>query len=66
MHLACKVLDDGLNIPIFIWIGPLACTIDGQAITIDTLRNLVGKMLNEANKIMNNQLLLGFQIAWIG
>jgi hypothetical protein len=44
----------------------MACTIDGQAVTIDTLRNLVGKLLNEANKVMNNQLLLGLQTAWIG
>jgi hypothetical protein len=40
--------------------------INGQVITINTLQNLVGKLLSEANKIMSNQLLLGFQIAWIG
>jgi hypothetical protein len=43
----------------------MACTIDGQAVTIDTLRNLVGALLREANKVMNNQLLLGLQTAWI-
>jgi hypothetical protein len=54
MCFACTVLGDGLDIPRLVWIGPLACTIDGQIVTIDTLRNLVGKLLNEANKIMNN------------
>jgi hypothetical protein len=43
----------------------MACTIDGQAVTIDTLRNLVGKLLREANQVMSNQLLLRLQTAWI-
>ncbi len=43
----------------------MACTIDGQAVTIDTLRNLVGELLCEANQVMSNQLLLGLQTAWI-
>jgi len=44
----------------------MACTIDGQAVTIDTLRNLVRKLLGEANKVMSDQLLLRLHIAWIG
>ncbi|CAK9222152.1 unnamed protein product [Sphagnum troendelagicum] len=59
MRLSCMVLGDGSDIPKLVRIGPMACTIDGQAITIDTLRNLVGALLCEANKVMNNQLLLG-------
>jgi hypothetical protein len=65
MRLACTVLGDGSDIPRLVWIGPMACTIDGQAVTIDTLRNLVGTLLCEAKKVMNNQLLLGLQTAWI-
>jgi len=65
MRLACTVLGDGPDIPRLVRIGPMACTIDGQAITIDTLRNLVGALLCEANKVMNNQLLMGLQTAWI-
>jgi len=63
MRLACTVLGDGPNILRLVRINPLACMIDGQAMTIDTLRTLVGKLLNEANKIMNNQLLLKLQTA---
>jgi hypothetical protein len=48
------MLGDGLDIPRFVWIGPLACTINGQIVPIDTLWNLIGKLLNEANKVMNN------------
>jgi len=59
MCFACTVLGDALDIPRLVWIGLLACTIDGQIVTIETLRNLVGKLLNEANKVMNNQLILG-------
>jgi len=54
MRLACTVLGDGPDIPRLVRIGPMACTIDGQAVTIDTLRNLVGALLCEANKVMNN------------
>jgi hypothetical protein len=61
MRLACTVLGDGPDVPKLVRIGPLACTIDGQAVTIDTLRNLVGKLFSEANKVMSNQLLLGLQ-----
>jgi hypothetical protein len=43
----------------------MACTIDDQAVTIDTLRNLVGELLRKANQVMSNQLLLGLQTAWI-
>jgi hypothetical protein len=32
----------------------MVCTIDGQAVTIDTLRNLVGELLREANRVMSN------------
>ncbi len=66
MCLACTVLGDGPDIPRLVRIGPMACTIDGQAVTIDTLRNLVGKLFREANKVMRNELLLGLQTAWIG
>jgi len=59
MHLTCIVLGDGPNIPRLIRIGPWACMIDVQTVTIDTLQNLVGKLPNEANKVMSNQLLLG-------
>ncbi|CAK9882161.1 unnamed protein product [Sphagnum jensenii] len=65
MCLACRVLGDEPDIPRLVRIGPVACTIDGQAVTIDTLRNLIGELLREANQVMNNQLLLGFQTAWI-
>jgi hypothetical protein len=57
MRLACTVLGDGPDIPRLVRIGPMACTIDGQAVTIDTLRNLVGKLFREANKVMRNELL---------
>jgi len=63
MCLACTVLGDGPDIPRLVRIGPMACTINGQAITIDTLRNLVSKFFSEANKVMRNQLLLGLQTA---
>jgi hypothetical protein len=66
MRLVCTVLGDGPDIPRLVRIGPLACTIDGQAVTIDTLRNMVGKLLGEENKVMSNQLLLGLQTTWIG
>ncbi len=66
MRLACTMLGDGSNIPRFIRIGLLECTIDGQAVTINTLRNLVSKLFSEANKVMSNQLLLGLQTTWIG
>jgi hypothetical protein len=33
--------------------------IDDQVVTIDTLQNLVGELLREANQVMTNQLLLG-------
>ncbi|CAM6053252.1 unnamed protein product [Sphagnum tenellum] len=65
MRLACTVLGDEPDIPRLVWIGPVACTIDGQAVTIDTLRNLIGELLREANQVMSNQLLLGLQTAWI-
>jgi hypothetical protein len=52
------VLGDGPDISKLVRIGPLACIIDGQVVTIDTLQNLVGKLLTKANKVMNNQLLL--------
>jgi hypothetical protein len=60
------MLGDGPNIPRLVQIGPLACTINGQTITIDTLKNLVGKLFSEENKIMSNQLLLELQTACIG
>ncbi|CAK9868446.1 unnamed protein product [Sphagnum jensenii] len=66
MRLAWTMLGDGPNIPRLVRIGPMACTINGQAITIDTLRNLVGKLFRETNKVMRNELLLGLQTAWIG
>jgi hypothetical protein len=59
MRLACTVLGDGPDIARLIRIGPMVCTIDGQVVTIDTLRNPVGKLLSEANNIMSNKLLLG-------
>jgi hypothetical protein len=65
MRLAWRVLGNGLDIPRLIRIGPMACTIDGQPVTIDTLRNLVGELFREANQVMSNQLLLGPQTAWI-
>jgi hypothetical protein len=43
----------------------LACTIDGQVVTIDTLQNLVDELLREANQVTSNQLLLGLQTAGI-
>jgi len=64
MCFACTMLGDGSDIPRLIRIGPMACTIDSQAVTIDTLQNLVGVLLREANNVMN-QLLLGLQTAWI-
>ncbi|CAK9272626.1 unnamed protein product, partial [Sphagnum jensenii] len=66
MRLAGAVSGDEPCIPRLVRIGPMACTIDGQAVTIDTLRNLVGELLREANRVMRNQLLLGLQTTWIG
>jgi hypothetical protein len=65
MRLAWRVVGDGPDIPKLVQIGPMACTIDDQAVTIDTLRNLVGELLQEANQVMSNQLLLGLQTTWI-
>jgi hypothetical protein len=65
MHLACIVLDDGSDIPKLVWNNLLACTINGPTITIDTLRNIISKLLSGTNKVMNNQLLLSLQIVWI-
>jgi len=65
MHLVGAVSNDESDIPRLVWIGPMVCTIDGQAVTIDTLRNLVSKLLREANQVMSNQLLLGLETAWI-
>jgi hypothetical protein len=59
MRLARVVSGDEPCIPKLVRIGPMACMIDGQAVTIDTLRNLVGELLREANRVMRNQLLLG-------
>jgi hypothetical protein len=66
MRLVCTVLGAGPDVPRLVRTGPSACTIDCQAVTIDTLRNLVGKLFGEANKVMRNQLLLGLQTTWIG
>jgi hypothetical protein len=65
MHLAGAVSGDEPCIPRVVQIGPMACTIDGQAVSINILRNLVGELLPEANQVMRNQLLLGLQTAWI-
>jgi hypothetical protein len=65
MCLAYTMLGDGPNISILVRIGPMACTIDGLAATIDTIRNLVGKLFSKANKVTSNQLLLGLQTTWI-
>jgi hypothetical protein len=54
MRLACTVLGDGPDIPRLVRIGAMACTIDGQAVAIDTLQNLVSKLLGEANKVMSD------------
>jgi len=54
MRLTCIVLGDDPNIPRLVWIGPLACTIDGQTITINTLQNLVDKLFSDVNKVMSN------------
>jgi hypothetical protein len=47
-HKPCmhSVGGDGLDILRLVQIGPLACVIDGQNVTIDTLGNLVGKLLS--------------------
>jgi hypothetical protein len=66
MHLAWAVSGDEPDIPRLVRIGPMACMINGQVVTIDTLRNLVGKLRREANQVMSNQLLLGLRTAWIG
>ncbi len=66
MHLAGAVSGDEPCIPKVVRIGPMACTIDGQAVSINILRNLVGELLPEANQVMSNQLLLRLQTAWIG
>jgi len=66
MRLACTVLGNGPDIPRLVRIGAMACTINGQTVTIDTLQNLVGKLLGKANKVMSDQLLLRLHIAWIG
>jgi hypothetical protein len=65
MRLAYTVLGNGPDFPRLVQIDPLACTIDGQVVTIDTLRNLIGKLFGETIKIMSNQLLLGLQTTWI-
>ncbi len=59
MRLTWRVLGDGLDISRLIRIGPMVCMIDDQVVTIDTLQNLVGELLREANQVMTNQLLLG-------
>jgi hypothetical protein len=66
MRLTCIVLGDGPDILRLIRIGAMLCTIDGEIVTIDTLRNLVDKLFGEANKVMSDQLLLGLHTAWIG
>jgi hypothetical protein len=38
MRLLCTVLGDGPDIPKLVRISPMACTIDGQVITIDTCK----------------------------
>ncbi len=65
MRLAWRVLGDRPDILTFIRIGPMACMIDDQTVTIDRLRNLVGELLREANQVMSSQLLLGLQTSWI-
>jgi hypothetical protein len=66
MRLAGAMSGDEPCIPRLVRIGPMACTIDGQAVTINTLRNLVGELLRDTNRVMRNQLLLGLQTTWIG
>jgi hypothetical protein len=54
MRLTWRVLGDDFDIPRLVRIGHMACTIDGQAITIDMLRNLVGELLRDANQVISN------------
>ncbi len=63
MCLVGAVPGDEPSIPRLVRIGPMACTIDGQAFTIDTLRNLVDELLREPNRVMRNQLLLGLRMS---
>jgi hypothetical protein len=56
MRIACMVLGDGPDIPRLVRIAAMVCTIDGQAVTIDTLQNLVDKLFSKVNKVMSDQL----------
>jgi hypothetical protein len=49
-------MGDSIDNPRLVCVGLLACTFDNQVIAIDTLQRLVGKLLEEANDIMNNQV----------
>jgi hypothetical protein len=56
MHLTCMVLRDNTNKPKLIQVGILACLINGQIMNIDMFKNLVCKLFNEANTLMNNEV----------
>jgi hypothetical protein len=47
---------DNTNKPKLVKVGLLACIINGQFMNINMFRNLVCKLFNEANTIMNNEV----------
>jgi hypothetical protein len=56
MRLAYTVLGDGPDVPRLVRIDLLACTIDGQAVTIDTLRSI------KAISFVTQSVLIGHSI----
>jgi len=56
MHLTCMVLRDNTNKPKLVQMSLFACIINGQFMNIDMFKNLVCKLFNKANTIMNNEV----------
>jgi hypothetical protein len=50
------VLRDNTNKPKLVQVGLPTCIINGQFMNIDMFKNLVCKLFNEANTIMNNEV----------
>jgi hypothetical protein len=63
MHLTCIVLRDNTNKPKLVQVGLFACIVNGQFMNINMFRNLVCKLFNEANTIMNNEVVQNINLA---
>jgi hypothetical protein len=56
MCLTCMVLRNNTNKPKLVQVVPFACISNRQFMNIDVFKNLVCKLFNKANTIMNNEV----------